>query len=1636
MKNHLSKKILALLLTLAMLLSMLPTVFAENQTPFTDVPAESWYTDAVNYVYEHGLMTGTTGTTFGPSKKLTRGQLVTILYRADGAPKVAYTPKFDDVPADRFFSLPVMWAVEHDITNGKTSTTFDPNGMVKRAELATFLFRFANYKGYDTSARGDLSGFPDQNQVANYAREPLEWAVGAGIIGGVKVDGRNMLMPKGNATRAQVAVMFQRFFETNAGPVAPDVVDFAVLSTTDIHGKAWDTNILTDGTEFNSILSMKTAINTVREELGEENVLVLDNGDLYQGNPVSTVQLNQITTGESSLPAVMAMCLADIGYTAASLGNHEWNYPWTTMQSIRAYLAEQGVPSICANLYTEDGEPFFTPYIVKDIAVGNRTLKVGILGLENTDCTRWDVPDNYPGISFHHPENTASSIVWEYNHWLPSLQEEGCDFIVVVYHGGRGSTSGELSFGVNTEDQGARLIAETSGIDMVIMGHDHSSSYSNTKIQNKDGEDVLVVNAGGQDVTKSVFTATLGDDGKIAVTLKSSENLKMRGPKDSSGQYTFNYQPDPELKEKVRPYAEAAIAFVNQPIGKAIDEWDTINNYYLQQCDTMDIIADAQMYMGTRYMENKYADEAAKAELFTRTGLDHLEVDMSTTSVATNPGSFYMRAGDMTVKTIFQLYKYDNNTLYLLALTGQQIKDVLEQNASTRYSVTVANGQATFSQIGDFYTCPITGGLNFVYDMAQPEGERVVIDGFANGKAFELDKTYVVAVNSYHLGNPGCGFGAYSTTDAVFSQLNDLGGGSVPDLLTDYVREISAAEGGVSPNRFNWTWALTYTGDLNPDVPLEGDVFGKLTADFVDGAKMLIYYNAGSTVVSQNKAGDTPRIAPVNATVSGEYLATSNDAAVFDVKAEGEYEGHTVYSLKIADGYLTSGETGNSLAYEQELTDMGKWYAVPAEGGLHIMNVGANYNDNHNQALEYYQTGFTTYGVKNTDAYLFNLYEQCEKPGEEPEEGITFPSTSNDDIAKYGNISTNLDGADFFADGFAWGDIVTVKFLDQELALPVVPTFSYVDQGTPGVFVNKDGETGEPVGRVFMAINMGDFATTYGLAYKTTNADKTYFWTACEGVEFPVPVTIEMLEQGGYATEMSIRDINRTNNRADYPALTDEEFANFRQITTTGMGDHLYRGSSPINPEIGRNTYADAALQNAGVTVIMNLANDQATAEAYPGYAETYYAGQNIIFLNLGVDFQAADFQAGLANGLRHFAANKGVYYVHCTEGKDRAGFVSALLECFMGATYDEVVADYLKTYTNYYTVVDGVQQPLSQETLDAIANSNIIKTLQTAFGVEDLTAADLAAEAEEYIREIGLTDEEIADLRTNLAGEADTRLKLVEDASDMLKYGHLVIDISTADLLEDFAYGDIVTVTVEGYGEIDAPICSNYDDVNTGEALIRAKSGKPNVNLAINYGQIGVQFGIIEKAPEGSSTSYQVKEGVTFPIYVTIEMKEAGGYADELAIRAMYREDDHAFRASAYPELSDAEYANFRAVTTTGMGENTLYRSSSPINPEIGRNAESDAAAEAAGIKAFMNMADTQAEAEKGYILYLLRHPDPDLPGHARGLHHRRVQGRSGRGLPLHRGQRRPGSDPLHRGQGPHRSCHRGSGSLHGRAD
>ncbi len=354
-------------------------------------------------------------------------------------------------------------------------------------------------------------------------------------------------------------------------------------------------------------------------------------------------------------------------------------------------------------------------------------------------------------------------------------------------------------------------------------------------------------------------------------------------------------------------------------------------------------------------------------------------------------------------------------------------------------------------------------------------------------------------------------------------------------------------------------------------------------------------------------------------------------------------------------------------------------------------------------------------------------------------------------IQKYGNVELALKCTELLGAGYEYGDVLSVSFLGETLELPLCSNYSDVDSGNPGVFARQKDEF------VLLAINMKDFATTYNVATKVTNPDNTVSWAPADGVTSTVKVTLSMKTKGGYYGEYLLHQLSYSDNREAYPNLTDAEFANFREVVTTGIAPgRLYRSASPINPEHNRNLYADAAIKRAGVTTIMNLADDVETAKSYKGFYASYYSLQKYRTLNMGVDFTADDFREKLAEGLRYFIERPGVYLVHCTEGKDRAGFVIGVLECLMGASYDEVVTDYMTTFYNYYGITKDDPR------YDSVSKGNIVKSLQNAFGVNDLKSADLAAGAAGYLKSIGLSDEEIAALKNNLSA-ADATLPVVQ---------------------------------------------------------------------------------------------------------------------------------------------------------------------------------------------------------------------------------------------------------------------------------
>ena len=341
------------------------------------------------------------------------------------------------------------------------------------------------------------------------------------------------------------------------------------------------------------------------------------------------------------------------------------------------------------------------------------------------------------------------------------------------------------------------------------------------------------------------------------------------------------------------------------------------------------------------------------------------------------------------------------------------------------------------------------------------------------------------------------------------------------------------------------------------------------------------------------------------------------------------------------------------------------------------------------------------------------------------------------EIAKHGNLVLYMYGKDLYDKGFEHGDIVEIAIGDKKWDVPLCTSYSDVDNGE--VVLRATGDTDG----VVLAINMGDFATSAGIAQKTViDEEPGYRWDYL--MESTVEITITMKEEGGYREQWLIRQLVRTNERANYAHLSDEAFANFRVIETTGMGKGvLYRSSSPINPDLGRNTYADKAAEKAGIITVINLADPSNT---YEGTENTYYSTCQVVYVNLGMDFLSKTTLNGLAEGMRFIINNNGPYLIHCNEGKDRAGFVSALLECLMGATLDEVIDDYMVTYYNYY----GVEK--DTEKYNAIVKNNLIKALNTTFKVDDVYKADLAREAADFlIEDAGLTADEVAALTGKL---------------------------------------------------------------------------------------------------------------------------------------------------------------------------------------------------------------------------------------------------------------------------------------------
>lgn len=338
------------------------------------------------------------------------------------------------------------------------------------------------------------------------------------------------------------------------------------------------------------------------------------------------------------------------------------------------------------------------------------------------------------------------------------------------------------------------------------------------------------------------------------------------------------------------------------------------------------------------------------------------------------------------------------------------------------------------------------------------------------------------------------------------------------------------------------------------------------------------------------------------------------------------------------------------------------------------------------------------------------------------------------EFEKYGHAVLDITIQEMFDDGYELGDTVNIYFSNGH-EFKNVPFYN-------GYYVKK----GDIMLRAYPSHKNIAVCINYGKINEVA------------ALKIGDTVIITLAEKAGALSTQVLNSLVYSDDKVAYSS--DEEFANFREITTSGIGKgKLYRSASPINNEHKRASTSNTLAEQVGIKTVINLADSPADIESYvsssdynsPYYYELYKNG-NVNPLNMGVDFSSSDFNEKITKGIQWIVLNNKStpILIHCTEGKDRAGFTSALLEAVMGASYDEIVEDYMLSYKNYY----GITKENDPQRYNIIIENNINEMLKAITGthnVKDLTGEAIQDGARAYLINGGMTTSEIDKLATLL---------------------------------------------------------------------------------------------------------------------------------------------------------------------------------------------------------------------------------------------------------------------------------------------
>ena len=483
-------------------------------------------------------------------------------------------------------------------------------------------------------------------------------------------------------------------------------VEIKLLQTSDIHGNLFPENFIAMTPAQGGMSRISTIVKNYREKYGD-NVILLDNGDILQGQP-SVYYYNYVDTLS---PHITAQVMNYMGYDAGNVGNHDVE---TGRHTLDRWAKDCKMPILGANILDKNtGEPHFTPYKVFE----RDGVKIAVLGMITPAIPVWLSEDIWEGLTFVDMEESARQ-------WIPIIKsKENPDIIIGLFHAGKSGTvlSG---FKANPSMEIARNVP---GFDMILFGHDHL--VENRKIENIAGDSVLLMNPAntGQVLTDITLKVSLDDNGKVI-----GKSI------DGTLADVNKFQPDKEFMSLFAPQIDSIRQYVSEPVGFFTDSI-TSDDVLFGPSKLIDLIHEFQL-------ESTGADISFAAPISTNASI---------------------KAGTIHMSDLFSLYKYEN-ALYVLQLTGKEIKDYLEFSYALwtdriekesdhllLFKEQQAAGEDMRAKLKNPpYNFDSAAGIKYVVDVTKPAGEKITITSMADGTPFDMDKTYKVALSSYR-GNGG-----------------------------------------------------------------------------------------------------------------------------------------------------------------------------------------------------------------------------------------------------------------------------------------------------------------------------------------------------------------------------------------------------------------------------------------------------------------------------------------------------------------------------------------------------------------------------------------------------------------------------------------------------------------------------------------------------------------------------------------------------------------------------------------------------------------------------------------------------------------------------------------------------------------